>query len=134
MLNKCQFIGNVGQKPEVRTAGQNPVANFSIACNEKWKDKSGQMQERTEWVRVTAWGKTAELCGQYLDKGRQVYVEGRMQTREYTDKNGDKKWTTEIVADRVLFLSKPNGAGGSSGSGSYGAPRGGAPSDEDVPF
>lgn len=134
MLNKCQFIGNVGQKPEVRNAGQNPVANFSIACNEKWKDKSGQMQERTEWVRVTAWGKTAELCGQYLDKGRQVYVEGRMQTREYTDKSGDKKWTTEIIADKVLFLSKPSGASDTNGGGGYGSSRGGSRDSDEIPF
>jgi len=105
MLNRCEFIGNVGQKPEVKftTAGM-AVANFSLACNEKWKGKDGQPQERTEWVRVVAWGKTAELVGEYLDKGRQVYVTGKMQTREWTDKEGAKRYTTEINAETVLFL------------------------------
>lgn len=134
MLNKCEFIGNVGKPPEVRQAGGQPVCNFSIACNEKWKDKSGQMQERTEWVRVNAWGKTAEICGQYLEKGRQVYVSGRMQTREYTDKDGTKKYSTEIVADKVLFLGKKQDGGGGGGYNDNSQQHGGAPDDSDLPF
>ena len=111
MLNHCEFIGNVGKAPEVRhTQCGQAVANFSVGVTEKWTDKDGQRQERTEWVRVQAWGKTAEIVGQYVDKGRQVYVSGRMQTREWTDKDNQKRYTTEIIADRVLMLGKRDGA------------------------
>lgn len=110
-VNKVILIGNLGADPEVRyTPGGQAVANFRIACSDNWTDKSGQRQERTEWVRIVAWGKTAELCGEYLSKGRQVYVEGRLQTREWTDKENRRQWTTEVVANQVVFLSA--GAGG----------------------
>lgn len=109
-VNKVILIGNLGQDPEIRyTQGGQAVANFSIACNDNWTDKDGQKQERTEWVRITAWGKTAELCGEYLSKGRQVYIEGRMQTREWTDKEGVVKYTTEVVANQVTFLGSKDG-------------------------
>ena len=86
-LNKVLLMGNLGRDPEVRfTAGGTSVANFSIATNESWKDKNGQLQEKTEWHRIVVWGKLAELCGEYLKKGRQAFIEGRLQTREWTDK------------------------------------------------
>lgn len=112
-LNKVIIIGNLTRDPEVRYAANgNAVCNFTVATNERWKDKSGEQQERTEFHRVVVWGRQAETCGEYLNKGRSVYVEGRLQTREWEDKEGNKRWTTEINADRVLFLG-----GGGEGSG-----------------
>ncbi len=123
-LNKVMLIGNLGKDPEVRyTPGGQAVANFNIATNEAWTDKAGAKQERTEWHKIVVWGKVAELCGEYLSKGRQVYIDGRLQTREWNNKEGVKQYTTEIVANQVLFLS-----GGERGAG----PRrsgGGAPDD-----
>jgi len=118
-INKVILIGNLGRDPEVRfTNGGQAVANFSIATSESWTDKSsGQKQEKTEWHRIVVWGKLAELCGEYLKKGRQAYVEGRLQTREWTDKEGKKNYTTEVVANTVQFLG-----GGGAGAG----PRDGA--------
>src|SRR5438094_8791368 len=105
-VNKVILVGNLGKDPEVRyTPGGQAVANFTIATNEAWTDKSGQKQERTEWHRIVVWAKQAELCGEYLSKGRQVYVEGRLQTREGTNKEGAKQYTTEVVANQVVFLS-----------------------------
>lgn len=106
-VNKCIFVGRVGKQPEVRfTQGGQAVANFSIACNEKYKGKDGSDKETTTWVRISVWGKLAELCGQYLSPGKLVYVEGKMQNREY-EKDGQKKQSTEIVAREVVFLSSP---------------------------
>jgi single-strand DNA-binding protein len=156
-VNKVILVGNLGKDPEVRyTPGGQAVANFTIATNENWTDKQGQKQERTEWHRIVVWGKAAELCGEYLSKGRQVYIEGRLQTREWTNKEGAKQYTTEVVANPVggvVFLSGgERGAGGGAGRGrsggapqdDYGAPPpgmdeggGGAPSkstDDDIPF
>src|SRR3989338_1068547 len=111
-VNKVILIGRLGQNPEVRyTPSGAAVANFSVATNENWTDKSGQKQERTEWHRVVVWGKLAELCGQYLAKGRQVYLEGRLQTRSWDDKEGVKRYTTEIVAQTVQFLGGPREKG-----------------------
>jgi single-strand DNA-binding protein len=123
-INKVILIGNLGQDPEVRfTQGGGAVANFSIATSESWKDKNGQLQERTEWHRIVVWGKLAELCGEYLKKGRQCYIEGRLQTRDWVNKDGQKQKTTEIVAQQVTFLgSRPEGA--SSGPRSNGASNG----------
>lgn len=129
-LNKCMFIGNLGRDPEIKFIDNgNAVANFSIACNEKWKDKaSGEQKEHVEWVRVVAWGKLATLCGEYLKKGRPVFVEGKMKTRKWTDKNGVEKYTTEVVADGVTFL------GGKEG-GSESAPiQSSQDNDDDVRF
>jgi single-strand DNA-binding protein len=111
-INKAILIGNLGADPEVRfTQGGQAVANFRIATSESWKDKNGQQQERTEWHRIVVWGKLAELCGEYLKKGRQCYVEGRLQTREWTNKENQKQWTTEVVAQQVTFLGgRPDGA------------------------
>lgn len=115
-VNKAIIIGNLGRNPEVRfTQSGQPVCNFTVATNERWTDKSGQLQERTEWHRIVVWGKQAEHCGQYLTKGRSVYVEGRIQTREWQDKDGKKNYTTEIVATNVTFLG--GGRGDSAGPG-----------------
>ncbi|MBS2025915.1 MAG: single-stranded DNA-binding protein, partial [Deltaproteobacteria bacterium] len=123
-VNKVILIGNLGKDPEVRyTPGGQAVANFNIATNETWNDKSGQKQERTEWHRIVAWGKTAELCGQYLSKGRQVYIEGQLQTREWNNKEGVKQYTTEVVAKQVTFLQ--GGERGSGGGGARGGKGGG---------
>jgi single-strand DNA-binding protein len=111
-LNKVILIGNLGRDPEVRyTQGGSPVANFTLATNEVWTDKGGQRQERTEWHRIVVWGKQAEIVREHLHKGRQVYVEGSLQTREWNDKEGNKRQTTEVKALRVLMLGRPEGAG-----------------------
>ena len=139
-LNKVLLMGNLGRDPEVRfTTGGTSVANFSIATNESWKDKNGQLQEKTEWHRIVVWGKLAELCGEYLKKGRQAFIEGRLQTREWTDKEGKKNYSTEIVANNVQFIGgRPEGAGAAAGgnSASGGAPRennGPPPPNDDAP-
>lgn len=110
-LNKVMLIGNLGKDPELRyTSSGDAVANFSIATGESWKDKDGNKQERTEWHNIVAWKKLAEICGEYLKKGKKVYVEGRLQTRSYDDKEGVKRYVTEIVADQMLMLGdKPEG-------------------------
>lgn len=104
-VNKVLLIGRLGNNPEIRyTNTGTAVANFNLATSESWNDKTGQKQERTEWHRVVVWGKLAELCEKYLAKGRQCYVEGRLQTRSWDDKDGNKRYTTEIVASTVQFL------------------------------
>ena len=121
-MNKAILIGNLGADPEVRyTASGAAVANFNIATSEVWNDKSGQRQERTEWHRIVVWGRQAETCGEYLKKGRSVCVEGRIQTREWEDRGGQKRYTTEINAQNVTFLGGREGGGG----GSYGGGGGG---------
>lgn len=122
-LNKAIIIGNLGKDPEVRfTPGGAAVCNFSVATSEKWKDKaSGEMREQTEWHRIVVWGKSAENCGQYLKKGRPVCVEGRIQTREWTDKENVKRYSTEINASNVIFLGS-GGKGGGAESEQQGAP------------
>ena len=146
-VNKVILIGNLGADPEIRflPSGQ-PVANLRLATNEKWKGQDGNMQERTEWHRVVVFGKQAELCKEYLSKGRQVYLEGRIQTRKWNDKEGRERFTTEIVAQNVRFLG---GRGEGGERGERGAPAeidspdagsGDGPafdsggSEEDVPF
>ncbi|MBT0664223.1 single-stranded DNA-binding protein [Geobacter pelophilus] len=150
-LNKVMLIGNLGKDPEVRytTSGQ-AVASFSIATSEKFKNRNGEMEERTEWHNVVLWGRQAEIAGEYLAKGRTVFIEGRLQTRKWQDKDGRDRYTTEIVGDRMQMLGgKGEGSSGGSG-GSGGRPGGGrtggdynsAPSydepafnpDDDIPF
>ena len=105
MVNKWIGIGNLGAAPEVRyTQSGSPVCSFIIACSEKYKDASGNMQENKEWVPIVAWGKLAEICNQYLHKGSKVYLEGKLQTRKWTDKNGVDRYTTEIVAREMKML------------------------------
>lgn len=113
-VNKVILIGNLGGDPELRhTAAGNPVATFTLATTETWTGKDGQPEERTEWHRIVAWGRLAEICKEYLTKGRQVFVEGRIQTRTWEDQNGQKRSTTEIVANQMVMLGgRPEGAGG----------------------
>ena len=105
-LNKAMLIGHLGNDPEMRvTASGQSVVNFTLATNESFRDSSGNMQDRTEWHRIVAWGKLAEICNQYLKKGRQVYVEGRLQTRSWDDnKTGEKRYTTEIICSDMQML------------------------------
>jgi single-strand DNA-binding protein len=131
-VNKVILVGNVGRDPELRyTQGGQPVASFSIATNERFKDKDGNWKDRTEWHRIVAWGRLAEICGEYLRKGRQVYVEGRIQTRDWEDKEGNKRQTTEIVILGMQMLGS-RGEGGGSMGGDGGGPRGGG-MDEPMP-
>lgn len=105
-VNKVILIGNLGKDPELRyTPGGQPTASFSLATTERWNDKNGKRQERTEWHNIVTWGKLAELVNQYLKKGRSAYVEGRISTRSWDDRDGNKKYKTEIVANQVQFLS-----------------------------
>ncbi len=135
-MNKVFLLGRLGTDPEIRyTTNGGAVANFNVATNESWTDKSGQKQERTEWHRVVVWGKLGELCGQYLSKGRQAFLEGKLQTREWTDKDGNKRYTTEIVAQNVQFLGGPGDRAGQPQSSSDFSqqPSGGAPSSFEGP-
>lgn len=117
-VNKVLLIGRLGNNPEIRyTNTGTAVANFNLATSENWNDKSGQRQERTEWHRVVVWGKLAELCEKYLSKGRQCFVEGRLQTRSWDDKDGNKRYTTEIVASTIQFLGGNAQPGASAGAG-----------------
>ncbi len=105
MINKVILVGNLGGDPEMRyTQSGTAVANFSIATNEKWTDQNGEVQERTEWHRVVAFGRLAEICGEYLSKGQQVYIEGKLQTRKWTGDDGVDRWTTEVVARQMKML------------------------------
>ena len=104
-VNKVILLGNLGRDPETRyTTGGDAVTNLNIATSEQWKDKNGEKQERTEWHRVVLFGRQAEVAGEYLKKGRSVYIEGRLQTRKYTDKDGVEKYSTEVVADRMQLI------------------------------
>lgn len=110
-LNKVILIGRIGRDPEMKyTPSGQPVANFSVATDESYTGKDGQKVEKTEWHKIVVWGKQAEFCGNFLSKGRLVYIEGKLETRKWTDKDGAEKYTTEIKADRVLGLDKGNGA------------------------
>jgi single-strand DNA-binding protein len=162
MFNKAFLLGNLGRDPEVRSlpSGQ-PVANFPMATSRKWRDRDGNQQEQTEWHQIVCFGRLAEIAGQYLTKGKQVFVEGRIQTRSWDDRNtGEKKYRTEVVADNFQMLGGPGGSGGGGGrgggypeygeqdwgggggeSGGGGAESGGGPGDgpsgaddDDIPF
>ena len=125
-VNKVIIVGRLGTDPEVRTVGQGgTVTRLSVATSENWVDKEGQKQERTEWHRIVVWGRLAEICGKHLSKGRQVYVEGRLQTRSWEDQQGQKKFSTEIVANTVQFLGAA-GERGESTSQSRSSDRSGA--------
>jgi len=143
-VNKVILVGNLGRDAELRyTPGGAPVATLNLATTEVWNDKAGQKQEKTEWHRVVLWGKQAESLQEYLTKGKQIYVEGRLQTRQWDDKDGNKRYTTEIKADRITLL----GGGGGGGRGAS-MERGGAAishggadeppmepiTDDDIPF
>lgn len=119
-VNKVILVGHLGKDPEVRySPGGSAVANFSLATSEQFKDKEGNKQERTEWHRVVFFGRQAEIAGEYLRKGRMAYVEGRLQTRKWTDKEGQERYTTEIVGDRLQLLGGGGGAGGGEDRSAY---------------
>lgn len=130
-INKAILLGNLGQDPELRyTAGGQAVCNMRIATSEKWTGRDGQLQERTEWHTIVVWGKTAESCDKYLRKGSQIYCEGRLQTRSWEDRDGNQRKTTEVVANKVLFLARAGGGGGGGGGYNDEPP---PPSDKDMP-
>jgi len=139
-VNKVILIGNLGKDPELRyTPGGQAVASFPLATSEKWRDKEGVMQDNTEWHNIVVWGRQAETAKEYLAKGRQVYIEGRIQTRSWDDKEGNKRYTTEVVAQRVQFLGS-RGQGGSGGGGGGSEMPSDSPQpdlteeDDDLPF
>ncbi len=138
-VNKVMLVGHLGRDPELRyTPSGAAVANFTLATNEAWTDKSGEKQERTEWHRIVVWGKQAEIAGEYLTKGKQVFVEGSLQTREWNDRDGNKKQTTEIRAQRVIMLGRAEGRGAVAGRSDEidveeSAPQA-QPGEDDVPF
>ncbi len=126
-VNKAILIGNLGKDPEIRyTQSGQAVTTFSIATTRRWRDKDGANQEQTDWHNIVVWGRQAENANQYLKKGSPVFIEGRIQTRNYEDKDGQKRWITEIVAQSVQFLGRPGESGGSRESS-------GAPSHQDEP-
>jgi single-strand DNA-binding protein len=143
-VNKVILVGNLGRDAEVRyTPGGAAVSRFSIATTEVWNDKAGQRQERTEWHNIDLWGKQAESLSEYLVKGKQVYVEGRLQTDEYTDKDGVKRKATKVRCERVVLLGSGGGRSGSYDRSSAGEGRAAAPvhdevseplTDDDIPF
>ena len=143
-LNKVMLIGNLGKDPEIRyTSNGTAVANFSMATAEKFKNKNGEWEEKTEWHNVTLWGRLAEIAGEYLAKGKPVYVEGRLRTRKWQDRDGNDRYTTEIVGEKMQMLGGGNGNDreGARGGGSGGAGSGGNPGempfnpgDDDIPF
>ncbi|MBN4048188.1 single-stranded DNA-binding protein [bacterium AH-315-O15] len=144
-VNKVILVGNLGRDAELRsTAGGAAVSTLNLATTEVWNDKQGQKQEKTEWHRIVLWGKQAESLQEYLVKGKQIYVEGRLQTRQWDDKDGNKRYTTEIKADRITLLGGGGGGGrsgavdrGGSGGHTASAPDGPpmAPiTDDDIPF
>jgi single-strand DNA-binding protein len=150
-VNKVILVGNLGADPDMRyTPSGQGVCELRVATSESWNDKNGQRQERTEWHRVVVWGKRAEICSKYLSKGRQVYVEGRIQTRSYDDKDGNKRYITEVIAQDVQFLGGGGGRDGARGGrgddappppsdadfGGYGGGGGGGGGgpDDDIPF
>jgi len=143
-VNKVFLIGNLGRDPEVRyTQSGTPVANFTLATTEKWRDQaSGEPKERTEWHRIVVWGKQAEIAGEWLRKGRQVYVEGSLQTREWTDREGNKRYTTEIRTQNFQMLgnrgdrndSAPAAPAAPNEAAADGETAGGSFDDDDIPF
>ncbi|MEE9442464.1 MAG: single-stranded DNA-binding protein [candidate division Zixibacteria bacterium] len=135
-VNKAILIGNLGADPELRyTSSGQAVANFSMATTEKWRDKDGQMQESTEWHRIVLWARQAEVAKEYLKKGSSVYIEGRIQTRNYEDKDGVKRYITEIVGQRMQFLGSRGTASDSGPSEPPPAPPADIDTeDDDLPF
>lgn len=139
-VNKVIIIGRLGADPELKTLGSGQsVANFNVATSENWVDRDGQKQERTEWHRIVVWGKLAEICRQYLAKGRQVFVEGKLQTRSWEDQQGQKRYTTEIVANNIQFIGGATDRAGAGANNSMGgamdfSPEPSFDSSEEIPF
>lgn len=131
-VNKVILIGNLGKDPELRyTSAGVAVATFSVATNESWKDPEGNTQERTQWHNIVAWRKLAEICGEYLKKGSRIFLEGRLQYRSYDDKNGVKRYVTEIVMDEMMMLDS-RGAGAGAAAAAGGAEAGGSQAPEET--
>jgi len=139
-INKAVIVGTLGKDPEIRYAQNgNAVVNISVATNESWKDRqTGEAQERTEWHRIVAWRRLGEICGEYLSKGQQVYVEGRIQTNTWEDKEGNKRYTTEIIANTVQFLGRRESSESarprSTSPADYQGMPAQGPADDDIPF
>lgn len=138
-LNRCEFIGNLGSDPDVRyTQAGTEVSNFSIACNEKYKNKNGEMVEHTEWVNITAWGKLSEICSKYLHKGDKVYIAGPLKTEKWEDKDGNTRYTTKVNARELVMLGSKGGSDQQherSTQGSQGEQQNiPADFDDDIPF
>jgi single-strand DNA-binding protein len=138
MVNKVILVGNLGRDPELRTtpSGQ-PVAKFSLATNRRWRDRDGNRQEQTEWHNIVCWGRQAEVAGQYLTKGKQIYVEGRLETNSWEDRqSGEKKYRTEIVCDNFQMLGSRGSYDGADTrqSAPSETPPPAAPADDDIPF
>ncbi len=138
MVNRVFLIGRLGRDPEVRyTQSRTAVANFSLATSERWVDSEGNRQERTEWHRIVAFNKLGEICGQYLKKGRLVFIEGRLQTREWDDRDGNKRQTTEIIASNMQMLESRSAAENADAEGSGPQQRETMEvgiTDDDIPF
>lgn len=142
-VNKVILVGNLGKDPELRyTASGTAVVSFSLATTERYKDRDGAQQEKTEWHNIVAWRQLAEICGKYLHKGKQIFIEGKIQTRSYDDRDGNKRYITEIVADQMQMLGR---AGDDSGRSNQTTPQGPEPTvssfddpqgnpDDDIPF
>lgn len=135
-VNKAILIGRLGKDPELNyTAGGKAVAKFSLATSERWTGQDGQKNETTTWHNIVAWGRQAELCKEYLAKGREVYIEGRIDNRSYDDKEGIKKYISEVVVSNIQFLGSRGGAGGTQPDGASEAPAGASGAgDDDLPF
>ena len=139
MVNKVILVGNLGRDPELRSlpSGQ-PVANFTVATNRRWKDRDGNRQEKTEWHNIVCWGKQAEIAGQYLRKGKQVFIEGRLETRSWEDRqSGEKRFRTEVICENFQMLGqRGGGAGEDVGAPPQTAPEESAPTveEDDIPF
>ena len=138
-VNKVILIGNLGRDPEIRyTTGGQAVANFTIATSDSYTDKDGERQERTEWHRIVAWGRLAEICGEYLSKGRMVYIEGSLRTRSWEDKDGNTRWTTEVVARSMEMLGGGRSEQGQRESqgpeGDFEIDDNSFSTDDDIPF
>jgi single-strand DNA-binding protein len=136
-VNKVILVGRLGQDPEVRyTQGGTAVANLRIATDETWKDQSGERQQRTEWHTVVAWRRLAEICGQYLNKGRLVYIEGKLQTRSWQDREGNKRYSTEVQADNMVMLGgrSEEGQAAPAAQPPAAASSDSGASDDDIPF
>lgn len=134
-VNKVILVGHLGKEPELRvTTSGTPVCNMSLATNHAFKDKEGNLQEKTNWHRVVTWGKQGETCNAHLSKGRQIYVEGRIQSRSWDDKDGNKRYTTEVVSNRVVFLGGRASEGGPPEAPPPMEPVPAQAQEEDLPF
>ena len=137
MVNRVILVGRLGRDPEMRhTSSGTAVANFSVATNERWNDQKGERQERTEWHNVVVWNKLAEICNEYLSKGKLVYLEGRLQTRDWEDRDGNKRRTTEVVAAEMRMLGARGGDDGvqEEVKQGEGGPMDVGITDDDIPF